>query len=361
MSQISTTKCFAILIWLALCRATLAADPIADATAKFLAGLPLAGTSLEKYSLDPAWTKHAMDLDKAWAQLESDQLSKIRDWAPAFLGDSYSSDGPMFYMFSGPDFLYANAFFPLAGTYVLCGAEPVGALPEIDKINPSALNSALTNLRRSLESSLSWSFFITKQMKMDLNQAQLSGTLPIFYVFLARAGYAIESVEPVALDNLGNCVVDNKAKTQGVRIVFAGPSGREQTLYYFACDLEDWNMKTNPGFLKFCEQQGRGASLLKAAAYLMHRDHFSQVRDFLLNQSNLILQDDSGIPYRFFSSDKWEVRFAGRYMGPIATFKEYPQPDLAKAYMENARASLDFGYGYEWRPHRSSLIVATPK
>ena len=35
----------------------------------------------------------------------------------------------MFYMFSGPDFLYANAFFPNASTYILCGIEPVGPVP----------------------------------------------------------------------------------------------------------------------------------------------------------------------------------------------------------------------------------------
>jgi hypothetical protein len=35
----------------------------------------------------------------------------------------------MFYMFSGPDFLYAQTFFPNADTYILCGIEPIGAIP----------------------------------------------------------------------------------------------------------------------------------------------------------------------------------------------------------------------------------------
>jgi hypothetical protein len=93
----------------------------------------------------------------------------------------------------------------------------------------------------------------------------------------------------------------------------------------------------------------------------MHRLDFNEVRDFLLTNSTLILQDDSGIPFRFFASDKWDLRFAGRYVGPIATFKEFPQPDLARAYTENPRAMLDFGFGYQWQPRRSSLMVATPK
>src|SRR6187397_2230317 len=134
----------------------LAADPLADATAKYLAGMPIEGTPLESRAHDGAWTQHAAEFDKAWGQLEQRQLAKIRDWAPPFLGESYEDEAPMFYMFSGPDFLYAHTFFPSARTYILCGIEPVGALPEIEEIPPPVLPFALGNLRKSLESVLSW-------------------------------------------------------------------------------------------------------------------------------------------------------------------------------------------------------------
>jgi hypothetical protein len=348
-----------LLSLLALCTRASAADPTADATAKFLAGLPVNGTPLESHSLDRAWTAHAVDLDRAWRQLEEKQLSKIRAWAPQALGASYEDNGPMFYMFSGPDFLYANAFFPNASTYILCGIEPVGPIPDIDNIPRAILPSALANLRKSLDSVLSWSFFITKNMKVDLRQKQLSGTLPVLYVFLARAGCTIDSVAPVALDKDGNFVPEGKGTTPGAKIVFVGPSGRQQALYYFMSDLADWAIKANPGFGKFCEQQGQGVTLLKAASYLMHSDNFSMVRGFLLAHSKVILQDDSGIPIRFFAKDKWDVHYYGRYVGPINRFKKYPQPDLAK---ENAtNTALEFSFGYQWQPSRSSLIVATPK
>jgi hypothetical protein len=350
-----------LLLSFAVCAQALASDPTADATAKFLAGLPVRGTLLENHSIDPAWSTHALDLDRAWEQLDKRQLSKIRAWAPQYLGASYEENGPMFYMFSGPDFLYANAFFPNASTYILCGVEPVGPVPDIDKIPHPALFSALANLRKSLDSVLSWSFFITKNMKVDLKQTQLSGTLPILYVFLARAGATIDSVAPVALDRDGNFVPEGKGTTPGVKIVFFGPSGRQQTLYYFTTDLADWAIKANPGFIKFCDQQGQGVTLLKAASYLMHSNNFSQVRDFLLAHSKLILQDDSGVPHRFFSKDKWNIRHCGHYVGPIARFKEHPQPDLVKENAESKPALLEFSFGYQWQPSRSSLIIATPK
>jgi hypothetical protein len=350
-----------LFLSLVLCAQALASDPAADATAKFLAGLPVRGTSLESHGTDAEWATHATDLDRAWERLEKQQLSKIRTWAPQFLGPSYEDRGPMFYMFSGPDFLYANAFFPNASTYILCGIEPVGPVPDIDKIPRAVLPSALANLRKSLDSVLSWSFFITKNMKVDLKQIQLSGTLPVLYVFLARAGCTIDSVVPVALDRGGNFVLEGKGTIPGVKIVFFGPSGREQTLYYFTSDLADWAVKANPGFSKFCESQGQGVTLLKAASYLMHSNNFSQVRDFLLTHSKIILQDDSGIPYRFFSKDKWDIRHGGRYVGPINRFKEYPQPDLAKDNAASAAVALEFSFGYQWQPSRSSLTIATPK
>ena len=350
-----------LLVQLVVCAQALASDPSADATAKFLAGLPVRGTSLENHSTDSGWAVHATDLDRAWGRLEKEQLSKIHAWAPQALSPSYEDNGPMFYMFSGPDFLYADAFFPNANTYILCGIEPVGPVPDIDKIPRAVLPSALANLRKSLDSVLSWSFFITKNMKVDLKQTQLNGTLPVLYIFLARANCTIDSVTPVALDRAGNFVSDGKGTTPGVKIVFFRPTGREQTLYYFTSDLADWAIKANPGFLTFCEQQGQGMTLLKAASYLMHSNNFSRVRDFLLGHSKLILEDDSGIPFRFFDPHKWDIRLCGRYHGPINRFKEHPQPDLARADAEGKAAPLEFSFGYQWQPSRSSLMVATPK
>ncbi|MEI9892358.1 MAG: hypothetical protein WDN28_00105 [Chthoniobacter sp.] len=81
-----------------------------------------------------------------------------------------------------------------------------------------------------------------------------------------------------------------------VQIDFHSPSGKGQTLYYFKTDLS--NGGGNASFLAFCKHHGPGASLLKSASYLMHEESFSTIRNFLLANSTLIIQDDSGIPYR---------------------------------------------------------------
>lgn len=146
-----------------------------------------------------------------------------------------------------------------------------------------------------------------------------------------------------------------------MKIAFLSPQGRAQTLYYFSSDLSDSGIEGNPGFVRFCDRQGHGLTLLKAASYLMHGPNFEHVRDFLLTTSDVILQDDSGIPNRFFTRDRWTMRYSGRYVGPIEIFRQYFQPDLAQAFAISAPAPLPFGFGYQWQPTRSSLIVARPK
>jgi hypothetical protein len=350
-----------VFLSLAVCARVFAQAELADATAKYLAGMSVAGTPLEARSHEPSWQRHATEMTRAWNQCEVDQLAKIREWAPDFLGEPYTDTGLMYYMFSGPDFLYANAFFPKATTYFLCGLEPVGAIPDVEKIPHGLLDPVLTNLRGSLATSLSWSFFVTKKMKSDMAQKELNGTLPILYVFLARLGSTIESVELVALDREGAFVPEGKGTTPGAKIDFTNTEGEQQTLYYFTSNLSDEGIRNAPGFMKLCEQSGAGVSLVKAASYLMQGAWFSTVRDFLLTHSKVLVQDDSGIPFRFFDRAKWRVRCCGRFVGPIPIFQKYPQPDLGKAFAESNPALLEFGFGYQWRPHRSSLIIATPK
>jgi hypothetical protein len=326
-----------------------------DSTARFLAGLSVTGTPLEKLSQDRAWTKHATEFEKAWKDLDARQLSKIRSWESEHFREGASSQRPMFYFFSGPDILYAQEFYPKASTYVLAGLEPVGTPPDLMSLPAGTLGVSLSNLRKSLESVLSFSFFKTKDMKTDLGQNQLNGTLPVLYIFLARTGCKLERTELVWLDDAGS-VVTSKTSTPGARITFSR-GGERQALYYFQTDLSDGGIDDDPGFLRFCGQLGTGTTLLKAASYLPHSGNFSTARDFLLKHCAWIVQDDSGIPINRLDSAHWDVRCFGNYPGPIDLFKENFQPALATMY-QKPTPPVPFAFGYRWRPKESSLILA---
>jgi hypothetical protein len=349
---------FAAAILLAIAAPARAADAVTvNDTARFLAGMPpSAGSPLTPLTQDPAWQHHARFFDAAFAQLEQRQLSKIRAWADTNLA---APKPTMFYMFSGPDFLYADAFYAKASTYVLSALEPVGSVPDLTRLSRGGIGAALYDIERSMGSILSFSFFITKMMKVDLRAGELNGTLPILYVFLARSGKTIRDVSPIALDDKGAAYFSNenpgKNATRGVRIVFAGQDGAEKTLYYFSTDLSNSGVKAS-GFLKFCQTLAPGNSLIKSASYLLHSGNFSTVRDFLLGNSATIIQDDSGIPLAYYSPKKWRFFPFGRYAGPIAEFPGKYQEQYAELFRRSQ--PMDFGIGYRWRSRESNLLLS---
>jgi hypothetical protein len=348
----------AAAMFLAAAMTARAADAVtANDTALFLAGMPPSADSpLMPLTRDPSWQRHARFFDSAFGQLEQRQLSKIRTWATTNLAAPRPT---MFYMFSGPDFLYADAFYSRANTYVLSALEPVGSVPDLTRLPYGGIGAALYNVERSLSSILSFSFFITKQMKVDLHAGQLSGTLPILYVFLARSGKTIRDVAPISLDDKGAAYFANenpgRNATRGVRILFAGADGAEKTLYYFSTDLSNSGVRAS-GFLKFCETLAPANSLIKSASYLMHSGNFSTVRNFLLANSATIVQDDSGIPLVNYNAKRWRFFPFGRYAGPIAEFPGRYQPAYAELFQKSQ--PMDFGIGYRWRSHESNLLLA---
>jgi hypothetical protein len=357
MLQLVKIPALAATIFLAVAMPARAADVTADDTARFLAGmLPSADSPLTPLTNDPAWQQHARFFDAAFGQLEQRQLSKIRAWAVTNLATPRPT---MFYMFSGPDFLYADAFYSKATTYVLSALEPVGSAPDLLRLPRGGIGSTLYNVERSLGSVLSFSFFITKLMKTDLRAGQVSGTLPILYVLLARSGKTIRDVSLIALDDKGAAYFANenpgRNATHGVRIVFAGSDGEQKTLYYFSTDLSNNGVRSS-GFLKFCETLAPGNSLIKSASYLLHSGNFTTVRDFLLRNSATIIQDDSGIPLANYDPGKWRFFPFGRYAGPIAEFAGRYQEQYAELFRR--AQPMDFGIGYRWRSFESNLLLS---
>jgi hypothetical protein len=338
----------------------LGADTVSpNDTARFLAGLPPAADSpLAALTKETGWQQHANTFNATFDKVEKTQISRVRAWSASHLNDPKST---LFYMFSGPDFLYANAFFPKAKTYVLAGLEPAGSIPDLTKLR--SLGSDLNQLRNSLRWILQYSYFITSQMSSDLRRGRLTGTLPVLFVFMARSGKTVRDVSYVKLDENGTLQPDpdtsKKVLARGVKIVFAdGDDGEERTLYYFSTDLSNGGVDRSK-FLDFLDSLGPGDGFVKSASYLPHNPGFSKVRDFLLAHANSIVQDDTGIPLARYDAQKWELQPHGKYVGPIPVFRGMYNAKYA-ALFKNA-PPIDFSLGYRWKPNQSNLLLAIKK
>jgi hypothetical protein len=334
-------------------------------SARFLAGMPAVGgrDAFSDLRATADWQQHHQKMESVWASFLAQHGNSVNAWAAGEIPDLRSANA-VFYPFSGPDFLFAHVFFPKADTYVLCGLEPCEPIPTWNTLTPEDVSRGLNGLETSLSSILHYSYFITKDMRQDLQATRFRGVLPVFMVFLARTGNVVDSVDAVRLDGNGNAVVfaAGQSTVPGLLIRVHGPQGAKR-IFYFSQDLSDGGLSANGPFLRFASSFGRPAVLLKSASYLMHEGYFSRIRNQVLTHSCGIVQDPSGVPLRYLRQNGMRLTFYGRYSHALDIFKQYEQPDLAAAYADPANKvkPLPFGMGYLTGANSTALIVARPK
>lgn len=332
------------------CQGLQAAEPRPSSLqeqAEFLAGIPLGnGSILSALQKSPEYRQHQKELQEQWAFCRKVRYGTMQQWARDHLANVPSTRGVLRYLFGGPDFLNAYAFFPDTRVMVLGGLEPVGEVPPPEALDPASLGGALKALDEALHTSLFCGYFITSEMKPQLVQGSFRGVLPVLYTELALTGNVIDSVTMV-----------RPFGSPGVQIVYHRPGGAPQMLYYFQADLS--NGRECRRFLDWLADLGPGASYLKAASYLLPLDSFSETRNFLMRTSNLILQDDSGLPFRSFLPGEWRIQLFGIYTEPLEIFKRGKEPALKEAYESPLRVGpLPFGAGYHVSANDANLLLA---
>ncbi|MCB1204725.1 MAG: hypothetical protein KDN18_10740 [Verrucomicrobiae bacterium] len=329
---------------------------INDAAA-FLAGEELPNQKDHPLTQSASWKSHVSQFGKDFASHQERVLFPMSEWSATEVTPAQPPGAVVRYLFSGPDILHAFHMFPTAGTFILCGLEPVGEAPDISALNEGNVSRALSEVRNALGEIIQLSFFRTKDMKDDLQFATFQGTTPLMMIFLAKSGQYVKELEFFQLNKDGTLApqgLEHK-DADGVRMVFS-PRRLDQpkTLYYFSSDLSNGGFDTT-GFGTWIAGQPKGSAYLKAASYLMHNDWFSKVREHLLAHSHQIIEDDSGIPFRRFDPAVWNSTLYGVYTGTIDLFKDEFQSDLVTAYRAGSQP-LGFGTGYKWRKGESNLM-----
>ena len=346
-------------------------DEPRDDLAAFLCGRPGPSEVLKPLRETESWKGFAAYMDKNWAELEKKRLHPLQGWAASELAEANSGTRVLFYPFGGPDLLTACLLFPAAETYVLVGLERVGNLPEFDSRDTEGVRAYLENLKPSLSDFFFKSYFITHKMDEELRRNKVDGVLPLICLFLKKAGMSIAEIKRVEFDENGELAerpyerAANKRFTRpyGVRIAFIGSSFRgTKNVYYFSCDLSDERFMPGARFYAFLEKLGPLTTFVKSASYLLHYRDFANIRKLIMDRSPYILQDDTGIPYRFFSRRNWDIQLFGQYTKPPDDFTGVEQADLKAAYGDKSRVrELPFHLGYHWGSNLDSVLLIKRK
>ena len=338
----------------------------ADDAARFIAGLPgTEGSPFAALETTDAWSEHRHRLDEAWHTAEASLISGLQEFQQKELSEASLQSSPVFYPFGGPDALTLTLCFPQSPAYVMVALEPAGTLPKLSQIEKRGVAKYLAEMRETVDSELSRSFFVTRQMDRQFRGQVTDGLLlPILHL-LVRRHNTILGFRYVRLDEQGQLsdrTVDYKAPTRfgnkGVEIEFRGnaePSTHK--LYYFSVNLSDERLNENKPFLAYLSRLKGTTTLLKATSYMTHHPEFSLIRDQILANSAAILQDDSGIPYRYFQKGAWKVQLYGDYHRPYGSFGWLEQPDLRKAYDSGGTKPLSVRVGYGYSKIASNLLL----
>ena len=342
-------------------------NSITDDIASFISGTPYGKSEcLTKYDSLIKWKLYAKELDKLFSNAYTLRLEKMRNWSATELKKDKNTT-TVFYPFSGPDFLNANIFYPDADQYIMIAQEPIGHLPDICSMHPDSVKSYLNSINNSMKDIFKRSYFITSKMNDDLKKTKVNGTVPLMALFMKRTGHQIVAIQRIAVDSEGDLQLLDSLKTknkivQGVRIDIRADSDKKvQSVYYFRTDISDKGLEKNPGFRNWISRLPQSNSYLKAASYLMHFPEFKVIRSLIFDISLTVLQDDSGIAYKYFDKSKWNIKLYGVYVKPKDEFKYIDEPDLAKAYNSPDIKPLLYSVGYNWRTGKSNLLYAVKK
>jgi len=342
-------------------------DLRATGTAQLLAGVtPTPGDPLiDRLAALPAWKTHHELMEQQWGEVRR-RLDSMSGWRSHELRPGDPRERTLLYPFSGPDFLNAYTMFPDHGRYVFFSLENAGRLPDLEPLSARQFGELLEDTRAAMHDIFQRNYFITDYMTRQLTGPLLKGTVPIIAAMMALTGQQILRVEPVDLfPELTRAYAEADAvrprkRLRGAMIEFrASDTAPAQQLYYFSLDASDKALEFYPDFLAWVGRNQPATVFLKSASYLLHDNQFSQTRAMLLNAADLIVQDDTGIPYHALVQAGWQVRLYGQYARPIRQLSYGYQPDLKTAYGGGADPGpLPFPFGYHWHNGKSTLILA---
>lgn len=341
------------------------ADTVLDETARFIAGLPqLRPNRFSEIEKDKYWQEYKSAMDSSWNKMYRGRLSKIKSWQASTLSASMNDSLTLFYPFSGPDFLHAYFLYPNAKEYVMAALEPIVEIPPLDTITEKDRDLFLDSLGISLRDIFGKSYFITTHMTKDLKQ--IKGVLPPIFFFMKRSGLELVNMKFITLDEHGQeKEIEGKTlhwqRTPGVKITFRKPdTGELKNVYYFGISISNKGILDRPEFVKFLTQRASYNTFVKSASYLMQISAFTEIEKILLNQTETLFQDDTGIPYRDFKNrPDWQVQFYGEYVKPVRDFgEEKYQADLDSAYKASkTRKPLPFSLGYHWWTSKQNYML----
>lgn len=340
----------------------------------FLSGLPIDEKNrFYKLTELSSYKSYAKTIDSYWTKIQSDYLDKVRPFKKQYMPD-FAKSNTAFYPLSGADFINLNAFYPDAISNIMVGLEPAGKISDPNSLTQDQLKKGLDSIQSMVGEMAAQNYFTRKRMRREFANPHFSGTSPVLLIFLTRLGLTIDFWERVELSANGKLISETQAhiedknpdKVEAVRIYYHMINDKySRELVFFRMYINENSAEESTSEGKFFLSQGRFNLLLKSAEYVLQMSQYRKFIETLLSRTDIVVQDDSAIPYNAFSKDIWSPQLFGIYTAR-ARLQNTPnvpdQEDLIKDFKADAKPlPFKYGYGVLKGNDKSNLMILSRK
>jgi hypothetical protein len=288
------------------------------------------------------------------------------------------------YPFGGGDLLSALTTYPDATEITTMSLEHAGDPRRISAgLNAVKQEASLETVRRMAGGLLLYNDSKTESL-MKIQRGDIPGELSFFLIGLAVHGYEPVSLRYFRLEKDGAIhylteqdIADEENKNakllhqawvspdfseafsnSEIRFRKRGdPNAPIRIHRHIAANLADDRMTADPSVLAHLEQKGRIVAMTKAASYLLWRNDFSKIRDYLLSHMDFMISDSTGIPPKFASKAGFVQDTFGRFQSSFLGANEDYNKDFRALWKKNPKRDLPFRYGYIDASRNYHLLV----
>jgi len=327
-----------------------------DLTVDLITGNTLAQNKPDNVNQEE-WQKINELIQSNWSNYFNKMGKPMLRWSST---EVHSDAKKVFYPFSGPDFTTLYQIYPEADHYVMSAQQRGERLVDLSQLSPSAASQTMEVLSSAWKSFGSDGFFVTEYLfkYISTNKVKIGATT-LIASFAHLHQFSIQKIVPISIDSNGTIRELSEDQSWDSVRFYLVKNNRPVILDYVRMDLSNDGMKDNPAQLKFFGESAKSPLLLKAASHLPQHQGFTMIRDEMLNNAPMIVQDETGIDYQPLNKQFNTVLY-GSFVKAYKVFSTY-NTELAKAYKQrDDEKQLPFRIGY-FKDGNYALIVATRK
>jgi hypothetical protein len=308
-------------------------------------------------------------LDKRVIDKHCDRLRRLythhRGWwiakAKTFIAKIRPADAPnvVVYPFGGGDLSSALAVFPDATEITTLSLEPAGDVRTIDTVGSERLAADLKYAALGIRKLYNAAYSATVLLQ-DVAKAELPGTL--IYIL---AGLALHDMEPVRLRyfriEADGTLSYTTSVSGSVEIEFrprGTPNAPVRIYRHIDANLDDAHTTATSPVMKHLAAKGRVSVMTKAASFLLWRDDFSTIRDYILTNAGWMISDATGIPPKLAAKAGFAQDTYGDFAAPYFTRDpKNVRKDMIALWKDQPHRDLKFRFGYPDKQEHNHLLV----